>query len=48
MGVVSYPLHMLDKGDGRRPHTGGLVTEKGDGAKLKPVTFYMLISDGFC
>ena len=37
----------MDKGDGRRPHTGGPVTEKGDGAILKPVTFYILISDGF-
>ena len=39
---------VLDKGDGRRSHTGGLVTEKSDDAKLKPVTFYILIGDGFC
>ena len=30
------------------PIGGGLVTEKGDGVKLKPITFYILISDGFC
>ena len=35
------PSPVLDKGDGRRPHTGGLVTEKGDGSLVKSVTYYI-------